>query len=125
MVDRASYSVCGKPAKSKLLGLFLNHFYKVCTLTKVVNGVTYIIEYCRSPFWAYEEPSLRLFVKEKLITWHGQVWELLPRGSRCGFGTICIGALFPVKRMSNFLDRESKYVYNACYGKDKDEYNNI
>lgn len=102
-----SYS-CGNPAKNKLLDKFLNHFYKLYTEEKIINGTRYIIEYRRSPFWTYEEPMLKLFIKDKLRTWHGQVWKVFPGGSRCGFGIICFTALYPKKRMKKFLDIESK-----------------
>lgn len=115
----ASYSVCGKRSKNKILGWLLDFFYKVYVIEKEINGVRYIVEYVRSPFWAYEEPSLRLFVKDKFRTFHGQVWEVFPRGGRCGFGCTCITTLFPRKKMRNFLDKESKFVYNACYKKEK------
>ena len=114
MKDYPSYSVCGIPAKNKLLGRFLNHFYKLYTEEKDINGTRYIVEYHRSPFWGYEEPTLKLFIKDKLLTWHGQVWEVFPGGSRCGFGTTCFTALFPKKRMKRFLDTESRFVWNAC-----------
>lgn len=65
MKDYPSYSVCGTPAKNKLLGRFLNHFYKLYTEEKIINGTRYIVEYHRSPFWAYEEPTLKLFIKDK------------------------------------------------------------
>ena len=113
----ARYSVCGKPSKSKFLGIFLTLFYKVKVINKEINGVKYIVEYARSPFWAYEEPSLKLFFSKKIKTWHGQVWEIFPRGGRCGFGTTCIEAMFPKKKMQAFLDRESMFVYYACYKK--------
>ena len=116
MKDYPLYSVCGTPAKNKLLGRFLNRFYRLYTEEKIINGTRYIVEYHRSPFWAYEEPTLKLFIKDKLRTWHGQVWEVFPGGSRCGFGTTCFTAMFPKKRMRNFLDAESKYVWRACNG---------
>ena len=120
MKDYPLYSVCGIPAKNKLLGRFLKHFYKLYTEEKIINGTRYIVEYHRSPFWSYEEPTLKLFIKDKLRTWHGQVWEVFPSGSRCGFGTTCFAALNPKKRMKKFLDAESKWVY-GCTIKDKAE----
>lgn len=102
-----SYS-CGNPTKNKLLDRFLNHFYKLYTEEKIINGTRYIIEYHRSPFWTDEKPTLKLFIKDKLRTWHGQVWEVFPHGSRCGFGTICFMALHPKKIIKKFLDTESK-----------------
>lgn len=113
---RVRYS-CGLPANNKFVDWFIKLFYKQYTIEKDINGIRYIIVYHRSLFWAYEEPTLRLFFSKKLRTWHGQVWEIFPRGGRCGFGTNCIVALFPWKRMKDFLDRESKYVYDACYKK--------
>ena len=120
MKDYPSYSVCGIPTKNKLLGRFLNHFYKLYTEEKIIDGTRYIVEYHRSPFWSYEKPTLKLFIKDKLRTWHGQVWEVFPGGSRCGFGTICFAALNPKKRMKKFLDAESKWVYR-CTIKDREE----
>lgn len=119
----ASYFVYGKLSDNKILAWFLWHFYKVYTIEKDINGIKYLIEYVRSPFWAYEKPSIRLFIKDKLCTWHGQVWEIFPQGGRCGFGCNCIKALFPKKNMQNFLDKESGYVYNACYNKRSEDEN--
>lgn len=117
-MNYAKYSVCNKPTDNKLLHWFLNHFYHVRTIEKNINGTRYICEYHRSPFWGYEEPRLKLFFKDKLRTWHGQVWEVFPKGSRCGFGTTCFSALFPKKRMQKFLDTESRFVWNACNRRD-------
>ncbi len=108
MKDYPSYSVCGTMAKNKLLGKFLNHFYKLYTEEKIINDTKYIVEYHRSPFWGYEEPTLKLFIKDKLRIWHGQVWEVLPNGGRIGFGAECFMALYPKKIMKRFLDAESK-----------------
>ena len=118
MTDKeyASYSCCNKPTENILLHWFLNPFYHVHTIEKNIDGTRYICEYHRSPFWAYEEPGLKLFFKDKLRTWHGQVWEIFPKGSRCGFGSTCFSALFPKKRMKKFLDTESRFVWNACNG---------
>ena len=112
-----SYSISGKLSEHRFTGWFLNHFYKMYTIEKCIEGTKYMVEYHRSPFWGYEDPSLKLFFKDKLCTWHGQVWEIFPGGSRCGFGTTCIKALFPKKRMRRFLDQESKFVWNACNNK--------
>lgn len=111
MIEHIKY-YCGIPAKNKLLGRLLKHFYKLHAEEKIINGTRYIIEYHRSMFWAYEEPTLKLFIKDKLRFWHGQVWEVFPNGSRCGFGTTCFTALNPKKRMKKFLDAESKRMYN-------------
>lgn len=119
----ATYSVCGKLSSNAILDWFLSFFYKVYTIEKEINGVKYLIEYRRSPFWVYEEPSIKLFIKDKLCTWHGQVWEKFPGGGRCGFGCNCIKALFPKKNMQNFLDKEARYVYNACYNKRSEDEN--
>ena len=118
MTDKeyASYSVCNKPTNNKILHWFFNRFYHVHTIEKNINGTRYICEYHRSPFWAYERAGLKLFFKDKLRTWHGQVWEVFPKGSRCGFGSTCFSALFPKKRMQKFLDTESRFVWNACNG---------
>ena len=112
MKDYPSYSVCGTPAKNKLLGRFLNHFYKRYTEEKIINGTRYIVEYQRSQFWAHEKPTLKMFFKDKLRTWHGQIWEVFPGGSRCAHGTACLTALYPKKRMKKFLDTESKFLCN-------------
>ena len=117
-MNYAKYSVCNKPTDNKLLHWFLNHFYHVRTIEKNIDGTIYICEYNRSPFWAYEEPSVKIFFKDKFRTWHGQVWEVFPGGSRCGFGSNCISAWFPKKKMQKFLDNESKYVWNACNRRD-------
>ena len=114
-----SYSVCGKPSDNRFTHWFLNHFYKVYTIEKNIKETKYICEYHRSPFWGYEKPTLRMFIKDKLITWHGEVWEVFPKGSRCGFGTTCFTAMFPKKRMKKFLDTESRFVWDAC-NKDKE-----
>lgn len=84
-----------------------------------IGDVTYEVEYHRSPFWAYEKPSVRLFLKKKLRTWHGQVWECFEGGGRCGFGTTCIWTLFPRKEMKKFLHAEAQNIYDICYGKPK------
>ena len=108
------YSISGKLSKYRFTGWFLNHFYKIYTLEKDIADSKYIISYHRSPFWGYEDPSLKLFFRDKLCTWHGQVWEILPHGSRVGYGTTCIKAMFPRKQMKKFLNRESKFVWEAC-----------
>ena len=114
MKELAKYSVCNYASDNKLLHWFFNRFYNTYKIEKEIAGTKYIVEYNRSPFWGYEKPSLRLFIKDKLLTWHGQVWEVFPSGSHCGFGTTCFTALFPAKRMRKFLDRESKWVWECC-----------
>ena len=95
--------------------LYRNH-----RIHRTLNGVHYIVEYSRSPFWTYEKPTLRLFLTKKATLWHGQVWEVFPSGGRCGFGHTCIRAVFPRKQMRRFLLCESDFVYKACYaGKEK------
>lgn len=115
----ANYSICDKPTDNKLLHWFFNHFYKKYIIEKNIKGTKYICEYYRSPFWAYEKPTLRLFFSDKINTWHGQVWEVFPKGGRCGFGSICFTAMFPKKHMKKFLDRESRFVWNACNKRDE------
>lgn len=115
----ASYSVCNKPTDNKILHWFFSRFYHVYTIEKNIKGTKYICEYHRSPFWGYEKPTLGLFFSDKLTTWHGQVWEVFPSGSRCGFGSNCISALFPKKKMQKFLNTESKFVWNACNRRDQ------
>ena len=34
--------------------------YRKHRITNTINGVNYIIEYSRSPFWSYEKQTLRL-----------------------------------------------------------------
>ena len=116
-----SYSVCGIRTNNNMLHKFLRLFYKTYYHEKIIEGTKYIVEYQRSPFWAYEKPTLKLFLKDKLRTWHGQVWEVFPNGSRCGFGTNCIIAWFPKKRMQKFLDAVSRFVWNACNKNMKEE----
>lgn len=44
-------------------------FYKFLCRRKIshytCNGEPFIVEYHRTPFWAYETPSLKLFHKKK------------------------------------------------------------
>ena len=114
MNNYPSYSVCGIKSSNIVLHKFLRGFYKVHEIKKDINGSKYIVQYVRSPFWGYEKPTLKSFLQDKLCLWHGQVWEVLPGGSRIGFGTTCFDALFPRKRMRKFLNRESKFVWHAC-----------
>lgn len=72
------------------------------------SGRKFIIDYHRSTFWSYEKPSLKLFFKEKLSLWHGHVWLVYGNGSKSGFGTCCIHALFPRRIMKRYLLNESK-----------------
>ena len=47
--------------------LFYKFMYHNKTIKlKADSGRTYIIEYHRSPFWTYENPTLKLFFKEKI-----------------------------------------------------------
>ena len=87
--------------------LFYKFMYRNKTITlKADSGRTYIVEYHRSPFWTYEDPTLKLFFKEKIRTWHGWVWLMYENGGRCGFGTNCIITMFPRCQMKRFLIRE-------------------
>ena len=92
--------------------LFYKFMYRNHTITrKCKSGRTYIIEYQRSPFWTYEKRSLRLFFKEKMCTWHGQVWRVFENGGKCGFGTRCVvGKLSPRREMKAFLVHETNYL---------------
>ena len=90
-------------------------FYRHYEIRTEIDGIRYMIEYSRSPFWTYEKPTWRLFLKEKLCLWHGQVWEEFPGGGRCGFGTCCLRALFPKKKMKQFLLAESRRVHKICH----------
>ena len=100
--------------------LLVRLLYRKHRITNTINGVNYIIEYSRSPFWTYERPSLWRFLIEKSTLWHGQVWEVFPNGGRCGFSHNCIRAVFPRRQMKDFLIRESNIVYKICY-KDKEK----
>ena len=93
----------------KLIELFYKLMYKKKTITrKCDSGRTYVVEYCRSPFWTYEERTLKLFFKKKIKTWHGQVWKVFTNGGKCGFGCIClIDTMFPRRDMKKFLIRET------------------
>lgn len=94
----------------------IDHFYKIMYKKYTLecntdSGRKYIVEYHRSPFWAYEKPTLKLFLKKKMRTWHGQVWEVFKNGGRCGFGTIClVDTLFPRRDMEKFLMHETSYL---------------
>lgn len=98
-----------------------NIFYKIMYKSRTIefkadSGRKYIVEYHRSPFWSYEIPTLKLFFKEKIKTWHGQVWEVFENGGSCGFGTCCIITMFPRKEMKRFLNNEVKHlerIFNA------------
>lgn len=76
----------------------------------ICNGEPFIVEYHRTPFWAYETPSLKLFLKEKASSWHGQVWLMFPNGGRCGFESIHMVSWFPRSRMRNFLKCEAQRI---------------
>ena len=104
---------------SKLLYIFIKPFYKKHKIRRVIDGIVYEVEYHRSPFWTYEKPSIILFFKNKLCTWHGQVWEVFPNGGRCGFATSFVrNKMFPRKRFSKFLDVESRHIHKICHSKD-------
>lgn len=71
-----------------------------------------MVDYCRVPFWTNEKPSLKLFLKEKINTWYGSVWEVTPNGSRIAAGFHfgeCYRAYFPKKFMRNLLERRAKH----------------
>ena len=91
----------------KLINAFYRFVYRSKTIKlKAPSGRNYIIEYNRSPFWTYEQRTLRNFFKDKINLWHGQVWLVYDGGSKCGFGTTCIKAMFPRRRMKRFLKNE-------------------
>lgn len=104
--------------KPILMDLLMKVAYRTHRLRYKIGDTTYEVEYHRSPFWAYEKPSVRLFLKKKLRTWHGQVRECFDGGSRCGFGTTCIWTLFPRMKMKKFLCTEAKRVYGICHRED-------
>lgn len=92
-----------------------NLFYLLMYRKRIIkvtanSGRKYIVEYHRSPFWAYEKPTLRLFFKEKYTTWHGMVWEVFENGGRCGFGTWCIDTMRPRYEMKKFLIAEVSHL---------------
>ncbi len=94
---------------------FIELFYKMMYRRKTIqikadSGRVYIVEYHRSPFWTYENRTLKLFLKEKIKTWHGQVWEVFKNGGSCGFTTICITTMFPRHQMKKFLIVESNRI---------------
>lgn len=93
----------------KIIESFYKFMYKKKKITrKCDSGRTYIVEYYRSPFWSYEDRTLKLFFKKKISTWHGQVWEVFQNGGKCGFGCIClVGTIFPRCDMKKFLVRET------------------
>jgi hypothetical protein len=107
---------------NKLLELFYKLMYRKHVIKrKCSSGRTYVVEYHRSPFWTYEERTLKRFFKEKVGTWHGQVWEVFENGGRCGFGTIClVGTLFPYFAMKKFLIAETNYL-EKILNKEKQE----
>lgn len=89
-----------------------NWFYKKHTLSTVIDGRKFVVDYCRIPFWTNEKPSLKLFLKEKINTWYGSVWEVTPNGSRIAAGFHfgeCYRAYFPKKFMRNLLERRAKH----------------
>lgn len=87
--------------------LFFKFMYRQKTITlKTDSGSTYMVEYHRSPFWTYEDRTLKLFFKKKIKTWHGQIWLVYPNGGHCGFATNCIITMFPRRQMKKFLISE-------------------
>ena len=98
-------------------------FYAFMCRRKVLrytcNGHPFIVEYHRTPFWTNETPSLKLFVKEKADSWHGQVWLEYPNGGRCGFETIHIFSWLPRRRMLDFLKYEAQRISKLCFSKDE------
>lgn len=89
-----------------------NWFYKKHTLNTEIAGRKFIVEYSRTPFWTYEKASFKLFLKEKINTWYGSVWEVTPNGSRIAAGFNfgeCCKAYFPKKFMKNLLERRAKH----------------
>jgi len=96
----------------QLLSFILKPFYKKHKIRCSINGNVYEVEYRRAPFWTYEKPSIIFFLKNKLRTWHGQIWEVFPNGGRCGFTTLCVtNKIFPMKEFSKFLDVESRRIH--------------
>ena len=90
-----------------MIELFYKFMYRKKTIKlQGASGRNYIVEYHRSPFWTYEERTLKLFFQKKFNLWHGQVWEVFDSGSTCGFGTCCVQTLFPHHEMKKFLDAE-------------------
>ena len=89
-----------------------NWFYKLMYRKRIIkytadSGRNYIIEYYRTPFWTYDDISLKTFFKEKFNSWHGQIWEVFPSGSRCGFSGNFMQAIFPRRSMKCFLITEA------------------
>ena len=90
-----------------LENLFYKLMYRKRTIKfKAISGRNYIVEYHRTPFWTYEERTLKLFFKEKFNSWHGQVWEVFKNGGQCGFGTWYTQTIFPRRKMKEFLIAE-------------------
>ena len=78
----------------------------------MIDGRKFVVDYCRIPFWTNEKPSLKLFLKEKINTWYGSVWEVTANGSRIAAGFNfgeCCKAYFPKKFMKNLLERRAKH----------------
>jgi hypothetical protein len=87
--------------------LFFKLMYKSRTVEFVADsGRKYIIEYCRTPFWTYENRTVINFFRSKFIWWHGQVWEVFKNGGRCGFSTYCTEGVFVKRKMQKFLVAE-------------------
>ena len=87
-------------------------FYRKHTLTTIIDDQKFIIEYYRSPFWTYEKPTIKLFLKEKINSWHGNVWKVKPNGSRIAAGfnySTCCKSWFPRKYMRAFLNYQAKH----------------
>lgn len=102
--------------------LFYKFMYRNKTIKlKTDSGRTYIIEYHRSPFWTYEDRTLKLFFQQKIRTWHGQVWKLCPNGGRVGFTTVCIIEMFPRRQMKYFLIREVNRLEKIFNKENEDE----
>lgn len=103
----------GKRAKLRMVSENkFKWFYKTHTLSKVIDGQKFVIEYYRDPFWAYEEPTLKLFLKKKINWWHGNVWKEYPNGSRIAAGfnySTCCKSWFPRKYMRAFLNYQAKH----------------
>lgn len=91
--------------------IFLKFMYRRKSITlKMPSGNVYCVEYHRTPFWTYDKRTLKLFFKDKMNWWHGQVWRVFPNGGRCGFGAWCIHATFPRKQMRKFLKAEASRI---------------
>lgn len=89
----------------------LKLFLKIMLRNKTIkltseSGKKYKITYHRETFWTNEIPSFKLFFKEKIYKWHGQVWLIGDYGNLTGFGHYCCFKYFPRKFMKSCLKKE-------------------